>query len=231
MSREPQPRTSGFSVLEADERGLVRNGLIDSAANWDSHGKQKLRKGYLQTLQAAEDYVTNGPIGQDVASLMRIRELLLIQRQKYLSADTVISSDGIVGDLQLNLDSIEGQSIIWMVTGEVTFDSLDSGSITLTSSLPSESSFWNGQLVNMANGTSTFFNSTGSGSEGPTVTFAAGSNDRMFRFNWFIELLNSPSVLDVNFAFDNAGGAEVKTGSWIESRLTYDSFRDLAINA
>lgn len=225
MAREPQPRTSGFSVQEADERGLVRNGLIDSSANWDSQGKQKLRKGYLQTLQAAEDYVQNGPIGQNVQTLMDFYEIFLANRSKFLEENTFIQSDGVVGGLQLVLQDL-GKTVWWHITGSIIFDTLDVGAMTLSLSLPSVESIWNYTLINRANGSATYGSSAGSPSEGPTATFAAGGNDREFQFNWFVKL-DSYSIIDVNMAFDNKGGAEIKAGSWVRGLLTPSAYTSI----
>lgn len=213
MAREPQPRTSGLSVEEADAKGLVRNSLLDSAANWDSKGKQQLRKGYLQTIQAAEDYVTTGPVGQNVAALMRWYDLSVYQNFLFIPEQENLLDGGFI----LNLPLPEtGMTSTWMVEGQVTFSATDSGDVSIMTTLPPDDIAFQATLFNESDSSFVFV----SGDSGVlTLPFSAGSSDRILKYQLFITQEFGSSVY-VNFSVDTpAQGVLVKPGSYIKSTL------------
>lgn len=220
MAREPQPRTSGLSVEQADAKGLVRNSLIDSAANWDSKGKQQLRKGFLQTIEAVEDNVNNGPIGQDVAELMDFYHRFLLQRRVYLPEQVNQIGGGEIGGLIMPLPFVESGAV-WMVEGQVVFASTDSGDVSVVTATPLTTVAWSATLTDESDGS--VLCSTGSAGL-PTFPFSAGSNDRIFDYRIFLTEDNSNSIA-VEFAVDTPEeGVAVKAASYQQSTLSHNSF-------
>lgn len=225
MAREPQPRTSSMSVQEADAKGLVRNSLIDSPQNWDSFGKQKLRKGFLQTLDASEKYINEGPLGQSAEEWENFQLLWLTNRQKYMTENFLLTSDGIIGQLQLPLQDF-GETVKWQVRGEIVLDpsAAPDGTVSLTSSMPSLNSVWTASLTEhdgVDNPTQYYFSAV-SPTEGPVVGYIGG-NVHTLKFNWFLTL-DTYSVIDLNFNINGVGTVNVIESSWMENRLLYEAY-------
>jgi hypothetical protein len=224
MAREPQPRTSSMSVQEADAKGLVRNSLIDSPQNWDSLGKQKLRKGFLQTLDASEKYINEGPLGQSVGEWDSFYNLYLCNKQKYLTDSISLLSDGTVAEFKIPLEDI-GELARWQIKGEIIFDgNMTDGTVSLTSSVPADNSVWTCSLQTFNPGDNPIWGlSSLSLNEGPLLSYP-DTDVYLFKFNWFLTLNSTASMVDLNFNFNGVGMVNIIESSWMENRLLYEAY-------
>lgn len=220
MATEPQPRTYNLTVAEADAKGLVRNSLIDSAANWDSVGKGKLRKGFLQTLDAAENYVNEGPIGQAVEELLDFRDAFYRNRLYYLDANQITVPGGQSGLFPSPLGG-GPLPLTWHYSAKIQWIANDNGEISFTSVLPPAAIAYSWRHVRELTPEEGVITGTGTGTY-PTIAFESGSNDNILDIDMFVTVNpDEYEIITVNIDVDNSGIAAFKAGSFAKVELAY----------
>jgi hypothetical protein len=197
---------------------LVRNSLVDTPSNWDSVGKQKLRKGFLQTLDASEKYINDGPIGQDVSELMLFYSKFLKNRLDVRESNGELPGGGGIGFLIPLADlQFEGKTETkYHCHGQLFFSSTEAGNITFDFSLPNNSMEWRFSISEV--GDPTTFMSSANGSGSPTITFPSSLTGLCVDFDLFPSF-EYTTTLTVNFTINNSGVVGLAGGSFVKSEL------------